>query len=150
MAKRGSPEWWAELRPEQAGKETERLVKSYLEERNRQTTFAWHRLPDATSARGVLAAQPADFLILCEGRTTFLEVKALKHPYRLPKDRLTQHAVLNKFCYAGARTVVLVHHYVEGVWRFASTAELEYGVPSWDLRSVRTETSLADILDVIL
>lgn len=134
MARKFTPEWWRSQRPEVVGKETEKIVESFLKERNTSQTFAWHRFPDAKAARGAMAAQPADYLVVSAGRCFLLEVKALKHAYRLPKDRVSQLPTLHKFDMAGSGTLILVHHYTEGVWRLVSAAELEIGLPSWDLR----------------
>ena len=128
-------EWWASLRPEVAGKETETLVQDVLKAANNLSNFAWHRLPDAKAARGAMAAQPADYMFRFGNIAGFLEVKALKHDYRLPASRLTQLPVLNKWALAGNQNYVLINHYMIGQWRIINTAELEFGVPSWDLRS---------------
>lgn len=144
--KRMTPEWWASLKPEQVGKETERIVEDILREQNKRACFAWHRFPDARSARGFLAAQPSDYLIVDGGRTYFLELKALKHPGRLPSARVSQLPVLKKFEGAGAVAVILVHHYLEGTWRTVNVKDLEFGRPSWDLRAVPTHTSARDAL----
>ena len=136
MAKKFSLEWWAEQRPEVIGKETEKLVEGILKAMNEKIAFAYHRLPDAKSARGALAAQPADFMWRRASNGGFLEVKALKHAFRLPAARLTQHAVLNKWTWAGADNFVLVHHYMTGKWRIADVRELGLGMTSWDLRNL--------------
>jgi len=134
VAKKFSPEWWLDLRPEQAGKETERLVEALLKERNERLSFAWHRMPDAKAARGALAAQPADYLVASAGQAFWLEVKALRHEFRLPRDRLTQLPVLKKFKLAGMPSILLVHHYTTQKWRALSAPKLSTDVPSWDLR----------------
>jgi len=134
MARKFSPEWWAEQRPEVVGKATEKLIEDVFDELNKSMFFAWHRLPDSKAARGVLAAQPADHVFFHMGVGGFIEIKALKHAFRLPRDRVSQLAVLHKFDHAGSRNFVIVHHYMTGVWRVLPTTSLEVGVPSWDLR----------------
>jgi hypothetical protein len=136
MARKFTPEWWAEQRPEVVGKATEKLVEDVFDELNKSMGFAYHRLPDAKAARGALAAQPADYVYFFRGVGGFIEVKALKHVLRLPRDRVTQLPVLHKFDFAGSRNFVIVHHYMTGKWRTISTADLRHGVPSWDLRGV--------------
>lgn len=138
MARRFSPEWWSELRPEVAGKETEKLVGVVFDELNQSSSFAHHRFPDAKAARGALKAQPSDSLLVWNGVPIFLEIKALKHLYRLPSDRVTQLPVLKKFALAGAQGWVLVNHYMIQRWRIVSVDDLTFGVPSWDLSSVET------------
>ena len=136
--KKYSPEWWQSLPPEKSGKETEKLVESLFTEWNQRQSFAWHRLPDSKSARAFLKAQPADYLYRSGQFSGFIEVKALKHPYRLSTDRVTQLATLKKWSLAGSQNLILVHHYMEGVWRVLYPGGLDASVPSWDLRNVET------------
>ncbi len=149
MSKKFSPEWWASLRPEQVGKETEKLVEALFKQWNLdRADFAWHRLPDSKSSRGMVAAQPADYLFRngqC-GASGFVEVKALKHPYRLPSARVTQLPVLKKWGAAGSSDVVLVHHYIEGRWRAVPVAQLEFSVASWDLRALKDYSTAREAL----
>ena len=137
--KKYSKEWWQSLKPEVVGKETERLVENLLNEENtRRADFAWHRFPDSKAAGRVIAAQPSDYLVANGKRTFLLEAKALSHAYRLPKDKVRQLATMHKFDAAGVRGVIVVHHYLEGVWRCFLAKDLELGLPSWDLRPFPT------------
>lgn len=130
----------------QRGKDTEKEVEELFTEWNSQTfTFAWHRMPDARAAMGRLKAQPCDYLVF-RGEGMLLEVKETTHDYRLAKDKVAQRAVLEKFRLAGARTYVLVHHTGLGQWRIVSTANLEGGIPSWDLRDYTLYDTAADAL----
>lgn len=131
--KKYSKEWWAAQRPEVVGRETEKLVISVLEELNTRQNFAWHRLPDAKAARGLLSAQPADMVVADGKKGLFLEVKAIKHAFRLPKDKVRQLPLLKKFAESGMGGVILVHHYLEGIWRVVDPESLDLGVPSWDI-----------------
>ena len=139
MAKKYSVEWWHGLRPERIGAETESLVRVILDKMNTRQDFTYHRMPDAKAARGALPAQPGDFLYASNDSTLvtpyvgFLEVKACKHPYRLAKDKISQLAKLNLFEMAGAKSYVLVNHYLQGYWRVVPTSWLADGAPSWDL-----------------
>lgn len=147
--KRRSPEWWAVQRPEVVGKETERMVVEVLDEYNKSQHFAYHRLPDAKSARGALAAQPADFIV-SPGRGMYLEVKAIKHAFRLPKDKVRQLPTLKKFEMAGMPGVIVVHHYIEGVWRVLRPKYLDFGVPSWDISYAYGYRSVQEALNEAL
>lgn len=131
--KKYSQEWWHSIPPEKVGKETEKLVEALFVGWNTKQTFAWHRLPDAKSARGVLKAQPADYIYRHGPYSGFVEVKALKHEYRLPANRLTQLPILKKWTIAGAQNVVLVFHYTTGTWRVLRPESLDSNAPSWDL-----------------
>ena len=144
--KKYSIEWWQSLPPEKVGKETEAMVEKLFKEWNGRSDFAWHRLPDAKAARGVLKAQPADYIYRFRSCAGFLEVKALKHEYRLPADRLTQLPTLNKWSMAGSFDLVLVHHYMIGAWRIVSPSMLAPGAPSWDLSRLTTHASAAEAL----
>ena len=134
--KKHSPEWWASLPPEKTGKETEKLVEALFIKWNDRSQFSWHRLPDAKAARGFLAAQPADYVWWNLPHGGYLEVKACHHAYRLPKDKVRQLPLLQKHALAGARSLVLVNHYLLGKWRVMHASQLEIGLPSWDLTSV--------------
>ncbi len=136
--KKYSLDWWQSLPPEKVGKETETLVEKLFAEWNTFTCWAHHRLPDAKAARGRLASQPADWLYRCGPRSGFIEAKALKHEFRLSSDRLTQHPTLAKWTAAGSSDLVLVHHYMQGVWRVIKAAELPFGCASWNLREMPT------------
>ena len=142
MRKR-TPEWWAVQRPEVVGKETERMVIEELDQLNTRLDFAYHRLPDAKAARGALAAQPADFIV-SSGKGMYLEVKAIKHAFRVPKDKIRQLAVLKKFELAGMPAAIIVHHYIEGIWRVVRPKDLEFGVPSWDISAAYGHSSVGE------
>lgn len=146
MAKKFSSEWWQAQRPEVVGKATEELVLDILKEENRRVDFAFHRLPDAKSARGALAAQPADTLIVDKGLMAFLEIKALRHSFRLTKDRVSQLPTLHKFEAAGAVCLILCHHYMDGIWRIINARDLDASQPSWDLRHLKVYTNPRDAI----
>lgn len=137
MSKKYSQSWWASLRPEQVGKETEKLVEGVFDKWNTRVTFAWHRLPDAKSARGALKAQPADYLYRSGSHSGFIEVKALKHNYRLPRDRVSQLATLRKWSLAGGENLVLVHHYMTGEWKWQWAQFLDPAATSWVLSDLK-------------
>ena len=139
--KKHSPEWWASIPPEKVGDATEKLVEALFKQWNQRQSFAWHRLPDAKAARGRMAAQPADYIYRSNDMSGFIEVKALKHPYRLPAARVSQLPTLLKWSLAGNADIVLVHHYMEGIWRAISPKFLKTDVPSWDLSPFPTHTT---------
>jgi hypothetical protein len=150
VATKYSLEWWNAQRPEIVGRETEKLVEDQLRELNKKLTFAWHRLPDAKSSRGMVAAQPADYLYFAKGvGGGFIEVKALKHETRLPRARVTQLATLNKFGHAGAASFVLIHHYTIGVWRVVEVCDLEPQVASWCVSGEKSFNSAAEALQYL-
>ena len=128
------------------GKSAEKSVDAVLKKWNNLAAFAYHRLPDARSARGALAAQPADFYFCSKGVFGHLEVKETEHEYRLAKDKVSQLAILKKFSMAGAVSLVLVHHSTLKKWRVLYAGGLASDVPSWDLREVQTYDSAEDAL----
>lgn len=146
MPKKGTKEWWQELRPEKVGSEVERLVQNVFKEWEKKQGFASHRLPDAKAARGSLKAQPADFLIANQSQVSFIEVKALKHERLLPKDRISQLPTLKKFEETAMRSYVLVFQYLEGLWRIESVEHIEFGVPSWNVTNWPTFSTPEDAL----
>jgi hypothetical protein len=144
--KKYTVEWWCSLPPERVGKETELIVEGIFTEMNKKQSFAWHRLPDAKSSRGFVKAQPSDYMYRKHHLAGFVEVKALKHEYRLPAPRLTQLPTLLKWSMAGSFDYVLIHHYTTGLWRIMEAQELDTGVPSWDLRKFDTFSSAKQAL----
>lgn len=107
------------------GKWAEGLVREWLEQRSLNTAgFAYHRYPDARSAQGPLAAQPADFLVGYGGRATHLEVKETKEVSRLPKAKIRQYGMLKKFDWAGFDTKVLVYRSELSDWVVLSAFDL--------------------------
>lgn len=127
------------------GKSTEKKVENFLKSLNCKANVAYLRFPDSRSARNFLAAQPADFLVICNGVPVFIESKHLNASYRLTKNKVSQHAALAKFNAAGAKALVVVEH--EGVgWRAVNIEDLEFGVPSWDLRAFPLYNSAEEAL----
>jgi len=96
------------------GKWAEKQAALFLEQCSKESSeFAWLRFPDARAARGLLAAQVADFLVSFMGndsnRTVYLEVKECANPTRLPKAKIGQYGLLYKFWLTGAHVLVLVY-----------------------------------------
>lgn len=113
------PGKWAEG---EAAKWLERMSVTY-------TSFAYHRYPDARSARGALSAQPADFLIGWDPHdtngpltmhpvTVHLEVKETAEANRLPKAKIGQYGKLLMFHLAGFKTIILVYRSAYGDWTY--------------------------------
>lgn len=93
-----------------AGKWAERQVQVWLDyQSDTHSSFAFHRFPDARAARGALATQPSDHLVIHEGMTTFLETKESAEERRLPRAKVSQIGSLFKFHLAGAGVAVIVH-----------------------------------------
>ena len=133
------------------GKYAEKEVVKVFKKWNASAAFAWHRLPDARSARGALAAQPADFIV-SSGDTVFLEVKETEHKFRLAKDKVAQLPTLHKFKLAGTDFCVLIYHTASEVWRVVPSDAFSESAPSWDLSGYPTfanaEAALEFIFDI--
>ena len=128
------------------GKNSEKIVDDLFKKWNRKASFCYHRLPDSRSARGAIKAQPGDFLFFSGGYGGVVEVKETQHAYRLARDKVPQLPTLHKFEMAGAKCVVLVHHYLEGIWRLAFADDLPTDATSWDLSNFPQYTSAEDAL----
>lgn len=92
-------------------------------------TFAYHRYPDAKAARGVISAQPADYLVARwplhgEPGSYHLEVKETANPNRLPRSKIRQYPLLNKFAWAGIQAVVLVYRSGTADWTYFRNQDL--------------------------
>ena len=96
------------------GKWAEKEAQTWLESCSKKAyDFAWHRFPDARSARGALAAQPCDFLVSLVdkvgfNRTVYLEVKETAEERRLPKAKIGQYGFLKKLHWTRADVMILV------------------------------------------
>lgn len=130
----------------QRGKKAERLVEAVLKKWNGKADFAYWRLPDSRSARNFLAAQPGDYAYFSHPHGGIVEVKETQHPRRIAKDKISQLPVLQKFALAGAKSVILIHHSVEGKWRMVLPSQLEFGKPSWDLSGFAVYESAEEAL----
>jgi hypothetical protein len=119
----------------QRGKPTEKQIEQGLNEYNAGILeFAWHRYPDTRSARAYLKAQPADYLVAVQGKAYHLEVKELRHPSRIAKDKISQLPVLLKFALAGLDFAVILHHTELDKWRCVPGSFFEGDIPpSWDV-----------------
>ena len=125
----------------QRGKSAEKIVEGVLKSWNTSASFAYFRLADARAARNFLAAQPGDFAYFSGTFAGIIEVKSSQHSYRIAKDKISQLPVLQKLAYAGAKSVILIHHTTENVWRAVHPLDLTIGLPSWDLSHLPTYTS---------
>lgn len=109
------------------GKRAESEVQRWLNFRSdADSAFAFHRFPDARAARGALAAQPSDMLVICQGVPTFLEIKETSEAHRLSRSKITQYGALKKMMWAGAQIVVLVYRSKFNDWLYLRGRELFY------------------------
>ncbi len=112
------------------GKQAEKDAAAWLEQCSKEDAgFAWHRLPDARSAMGRVAAQPSDFLVSVAvedglNRTVYLEVKETANPARLPKAKIGQYGMLQKFYWTNAHVLVLVYMSAHQKWVYMTGAQL--------------------------
>jgi hypothetical protein len=112
------------------GKWAEGETQKWLTKRaESELGFAWHRMPDARSARGALAAQPGDFITARkvdgrEPRTVWLEVKETAEERRFPRAKVAQWAKLRRFWIAGNDVIVLVYRSMFKDWTYLRAREL--------------------------
>ena len=135
------------------GKKTEAAVFAWLTARsNADAGFAWHRLPDSRSARGAIAAQPSDALVVWKGvGSIFIEIKETKEVSRLPKAKIGQYGILNKMDAAGALVRVVVYLSTFDKWVVLGNSDLfchEVCPPSFSLRGRSYPTLEAIMTDV--
>lgn len=109
------------------GKWAEKQVLTWLNDQsNKSTGLAVHRLPDAHAARGALAAQPADALVVKDGDFYLLEIKETAQEKRLPKAKVSQWGSLKKFYWAGAVPLVLVFMSAINKWVWLGALDLGF------------------------
>ena len=118
------------------GKSAEKLMREELEELAKAANLDYERLYDARSSRGTISVpQTGDFALYYRRRAVFLEVKEVKHGFRLPLKNLgsDQIARLKKRRAAGCMGVVAIRFMPADVWRFIDIAEIEpIRTGSWD------------------
>jgi hypothetical protein len=135
------------------GKPAEADVRKYLEAYDRKVlAFDFSRNYDARSAGGRFQRQTGDFQFFMPAMHGVIEVKEVKHDYRLPHGNYDEPKVAK--CYkrmlAGGKILVLINHTTTGLWRMPpfSVFRKREGV-SWDLSDYRTYESAADALDIL-
>lgn len=165
------------------GKSAEKQIREVLNKFNdRVAGFCFNRVPDAHMAGGRFPAQAGDFqafhtskqlgwlamdadskgprtvngspAILQISRNFIIEVKEVKHDFRLPSKNYSEDKVarVQKRVWAGTEAVVAVLHTTTGLWRLVPFHIFPLRAPSWDLRLYPTtdniELALAEFLSV--
>lgn len=144
----------------QRGKDTEKEVKKALTAlSNRYAAFGFERNFDARTAGGHIGRQTGDYRFFAPKLHGVIEVKALKHDFRLPRDRfikktptgLTNNSLerLHNRALCGGLIIVLVHHTTTDRWRVVPLKFLRDGEhkPSWDLSPFETFATPAQALE---
>ena len=145
------------------GKYAEAKVRGHLKRLDAQlANFTFNRISDAHSAGGRAQPQPGDFQAFMSGtynvvatsagvdllwsqhpdgapanRNFLIEVKEVKHDYRLPHQNYSPDSVarMAKRALAGSEPVVLVYHTEAEVWRCVPFDVFQTRTGgSWDLR----------------
>lgn len=130
------------------GKRAEGKVRAHLEAFAQQSSFAFHRMPDARA--GSYQPTLADFLCKSPSGMWLLEVKEVDHLYRLPEKNFSgdKRSRMRMFEAAGAKTLVVVcftphrqgysprDQTSAAIWRGASLDYFKSGLTSWDMRDL--------------
>ena len=132
------------------GQWAEKQAKDWMDgQSNKVSSFVYHRYPDAKAARGALSAQPADYLVSTQGRILHLEIKETKELNRLPKAKVRQYGMLQKWWWGNVAPYVVVYRSVAKDWTYLSSAEL-FGFDecpaSFDMTSQPKFSTAADVL----
>lgn len=139
-------------------KDAEDEVTDYLRDlSDRETTFAFHRYPDARSAGGRLSKQPSDWIVcrlLGDRRLHWhLEAKETVIVDRIPKSKIRQYGMLRKFWWAGVTPWVLVKRSPVGDWVALGAHELFSDgdcPPSFKTKGLKSYPSAAAALTELL
>jgi hypothetical protein len=123
-----------------SGKKSEKEVTAHLKDLSKYPDIWYHRLPDAGVCMGRLPKQPADYLVVCRGEPTLVEVKEEKHPDKIAASRLSQASKMVRFTWAGGKAVFLIHHYVGGYWRCVPVDDVVGRTGTLDLAEYRKQT----------
>jgi Holliday junction resolvase len=115
------------------GKAEEAEVQKFLEALGcKRADFDFLRLPDARSAGGRMKSMPGDYEYFMPFAHGIIEVKAVDHPFRIAKDKVSQLASMKKRELAGGKCFLVVHHTPTDVWRVIRACDMAQDVPSWD------------------
>lgn len=118
----------ASLKQGSLGKGVEKLVEAWLRKQSDESVFfAYHRYPDTRAARGMIAAQPSDFLVgigYPERKVWHLEVKETAEKHRLPLAKIGQYGKLGIWRTAGVEPVVLAYRSLHQDWLVYDEASL--------------------------
>jgi hypothetical protein len=117
------------------------------------STFSWYRLPDTHA--GSHKVTLADFQTMHHGEFRLVEVKEVKHGYRLPHKNFSEDKVarLRAWAMAGASVSVIVAHRREGekvCWRVCNLESfLTREGGSWDLSNIHSYDNHKQALESI-
>lgn len=152
--------------PGSRGKSAEKQVREILDAfSDRVAGFCANRVPDAHMAGGRFPAQAGDFQafhlrkdnelqpMFWRSRNFIIEVKEVKHDFRLPQKNYSADKVgrVQKRVWAGTEAVVAVLHTTTQLWRLVPFVVFTTRAPSWDLSAfpiVDIEAALAEFMGV--
>lgn len=156
--------------PANRGKYAEGKIKDYLKLLEAShMSFTYNRVQDAHAAGGRFTPQAGDFQAFSliesaapidgaypKSRNFLIEVKELKHDFRLPHASYSADKVarVQKRVLAGSEAIVMLYHSTTKLWRavpFAVFTDRSTG-GSWDLRAYPTgdyRTALSEFLGVL-
>lgn len=133
------------------GKSAEAEVQKYLKAYDeKHQDFDWARNMDAHSAGGRFHRQTGDFQFYGPGVHGVIEVKEVKHDFRVPHGNFNEGAVgkLWKRQLAGGEIVIIVHHSTSKKWRVAELARFrKRDGGSWDLSDLYEFHTCREALD---
>jgi len=133
------------------GKKSETNAKKLFEQLLNDKQFVFYRCPDARQCRGRIRKQPGDFFMWYAGRSYIIEVKEVKHDFRLPKKRLTQFPKMLRYSMAGVIPVTIVFHTTTMLWRFISfnliQEQFESKSASYVLKEAPSYMSLEELFE---
>lgn len=134
------------------GKNAEAKVKEWLDSKKKRCAeFDYERVYDYRS--GLSVVRVGDFLAFYRGRFFCIEVKEIKHDYRLPRKNfdLGQRARLRRRLMAGGASVILVHHSESKKWRMIDLNAFDDGSDkgSWDLTNYPQVDNIGTLLTLL-
>ncbi len=133
------------------GINTQEVIGGILERiSSRNADFDYLRLPDARAAGGRLSAMPADYEFFAPGVHGLIEVKEVKHDYRVPRKNVPQFGKMLKRELAGGKCFLVIYHSTINKWRMVRVDKLSKDDPSWDLRSVTAWGDPEQMVNVFL
>jgi Holliday junction resolvase len=131
------------------GKVAEGKFTAHMKERMKLPEWWFHRFPDAAVCMGRIPKQPADYIIMHNGRPMLVEVKESKSETSVAKSRFTQAPKMTRFNMAGGRCGFLVYfrYAVEPYWVFVPLDVAKAAEKS--VKITREYSKYSDISDLV-
>lgn len=136
------------------GKRLESSIRKEFENLLVSRGFAYYRCPDARACMGRIKKQPGDFFFFTKTDTYLIEVKEVKHDFRIPKKRITQLPKMRLFALTCVKPFVIIKHTQTESYRVMDfefmTENFYSNEASYNLSALTLFNTLAEALNYVI